>query len=695
VVVVGETGSGKTTQIPQFVADASLLRGSGLVGVTQPRRVAATSVARRVAEERGGKVGDHVGYTIRFEDKTSASTRIKFMTDGTLVRECLADPSLRRYSCLMLDEAHERSIHTDILFGLVKKALRTRRARDDLRVVITSATLDVERFAAYFNDCPVVAVPGRLHDVDIYHSKTKQVMTAHGPSTNAYVQDAVDLVLKLHRSQPAGSILLFLTGQEEIDRACRMLIEEDQHAGDLILETIPLYGSLSGEAQSRAFAKSAKGERIRKVIVATNIAETSVTVPDVRYVVDPGFVKQTTYNPERGMEALVVVPISKVSAQQRAGRAGRTSAGQCYRLYSKECYASMMQETVPEIKRSSLSSTVLYLKALGITDVLGFEYFESPDHDQLEEALLLLFCLGALNTRGAITECGLDMSKFPVEPQLARMLLRSADEGCVQEAVIIAAMLSTEPIWYSRSRNGQKDEEAEAKHASFNHRLGDHLTLLNVWRRWESDGRMHDSWPRENFLRVRSLRTARSIHTQLHGEMAKNHIPVTSCGNDSALVSRAVCAGFFANSARRIGNESAYKLLPRPSESGAIANGGLSQLIYPHPTSVFAQLNQAPPFVVFHQIVATARPFMRHILAVDHSVLVKARSPLETMITTQELCGFEPPTTRASAEATESYTSALPSKPQSLQASSGGNHKAQAIAEARARFLARKKSAKT
>ncbi|CAN0492661.1 unnamed protein product, partial [Ectocarpus sp. 12 AP-2014] len=336
LVCTGETGSGKTTQIPQYLLelvrerdadttasggkdkdkdegvalDTPAAPGDGkrpshnkkklLVAVTQPRRVAATSVAKRVADERGCRLGEEVGYSIRFEDRTGPRTRIKYMTDGVLVRECLEDPYLSRYGVVMLDEAHERSIDTDILFGLLKRALAR---RPDLRAVITSATLDVERFAAFFDGCPFISVPGRTHAVDVYHSKTRQVMTATGPASPRYVEDAVDIIRKVHRTQGPGHVLAFFTGQDEIERASRLLseavaqeeidrramgIEEEAEYGVSEMIVVPLFGALSAEAQADAFKSARAG--VRKVIMATNIAETSVTVPGVRFVVDPGYV---------------------------------------------------------------------------------------------------------------------------------------------------------------------------------------------------------------------------------------------------------------------------------------------------------------------------------------------------------------------------------------------------------------------
>ncbi|OQR96333.1 pre-mRNA-splicing factor ATP-dependent RNA helicase, partial [Thraustotheca clavata] len=488
IVCIGETGSGKTTQLPQFLLEAGY-GDSKRIGITQPRRVATTAVAKRVGEElaASGVSPKAVGYTIRFDDQCTTETKIKFMTDGILVRECLQDPLLQQYSIIMLDEAHERSIHTDILFGLLKSMLKQ---RPDLKLIVTSATLDDERFAAFFNDCPVFRVPGRSFPVDIYHSKTHQIMGKTGP-VSTYIQAAVDTTLQIHTHEPEGHILLFLTGQKEIEEACSMLNsrmrrfnEEERLNPDNPriprLLVLPLYGALSSAKQRRIFNPSSG----RKVIVCTNIAETSLTVDGVKYVVDAGFTKQKVYNPLRGLESLIIVPISQVSAQQRAGRAGRTSAGKCYRLYSKQSYESMLPETVPEIQRSNLANTILYLKVLGISDVVGFNYLDPPAEDAIIDALRQLYVLGAINDAGEVTDTGKDMAQFPLEPRLGRCLLEGIRLGCGKELMIIVAMLSVETIFMYQNEKRTHDEQDQHSIArrqatklleKHYHTKGDHL----------------------------------------------------------------------------------------------------------------------------------------------------------------------------------------------------------------------------
>jgi ATP-dependent RNA helicase DHX8/PRP22 len=476
IIVIGETGSGKTTQIPQFLLDSDGPWSKKMIAVTQPRRIAAITVAQRVADERKCALGSEVGYAVRFDDKTTEETRVKYMTDGILVRECLSDKYMSKYSVIMLDEAHERSLNTDILFGLLKAAVK---ARKDLRIIITSATLDSEKFGDYFSNCPIIRVPGRVFPVDIYHSKTRQVMTASGPSNKSYIQSTVDVVMKIHRKDEEGHILIFLTGEDEIEKACSLIRtacqQEDMPDRDLIV--LPLYSALSNEDQNKVFKSATslqqkdkygqrdEGKHIRKCVVSTNIAETSVTVPHVRFVIDAGYVKQKTFDPTRGMEALIIVPVSKISALQRAGRAGRTDSGQCFRLYSSECFNNMADETVPEIKRMNLSNTILYLKALGVRDVLSFDFIDRPSEDQAVQALVELHTLGALDDCGDITSLGRNMSQFPLEPSMSKVLIESAssDNDCLQEVIIIAAMLSVESIWYRPQRSKQENNGALVK----------------------------------------------------------------------------------------------------------------------------------------------------------------------------------------------------------------------------------------
>ncbi|KAG0465381.1 hypothetical protein HPP92_019545 [Vanilla planifolia] len=444
LVVIGETGSGKTTQVTQYLAEAGYTT-KGKIGCTQPRRVAAMSVAKRVAEEFGCRLGEEVGYAIRFEDCTGPETVIKYMTDGMLLREILVDENLSQYSVIMLDEAHERTIHTDVLFGLLKQLVKRRL---DLRLIVTSATLDAEKFSGYFFNCNIFTIPGRTFPVEILYAKQPE---------SDYLDAALMTVLQIHVTEPEGDILLFLTGQEEIDHACQSLYERMKGLGknvpDLII--LPVYSALPSEMQSRIFEPPPPGKR--KVVVATNIAEASLTIDGIFYVIDPGFAKQNVYNPKQGLDSLVITPISQASAKQRAGRAGRTGPGKCYRLYTESAYRNEMSPTtIPEIQRINLGTTTLTMKAMGINDLLSFDFMDPPSPQALISAMEQLYSLGALDEEGLLTKLGRKMAEFPLDPPLSKMLLASVDLGCSDEILTIIAMIQTETSFIGQGRSRPK-----------------------------------------------------------------------------------------------------------------------------------------------------------------------------------------------------------------------------------------------
>uniref|UniRef100_A0A665U500 RNA helicase n=1 Tax=Echeneis naucrates TaxID=173247 RepID=A0A665U500_ECHNA len=387
LVIEGETGSGKTTQIPQYLLEDGYTKGGMKIGCTQPRRVAAMSVAARVAQEMSVKLGNEVGYSIRFEDCTSERTVLKYMTDGMLLREFLTEPDLASYSVIIIDEAHERTLHTDILFGLIKDIARF---RSDLKVLVASATLDTERFSCFFDDAPVFRIPGRRFPVDIFYTKAPEA---------DYLEACVVSVLQIHVTQPPGDILVFLTGQEEIEACCELLQERCRRLGSKIAEllVLPIYANLPSDMQAKIFNPTPPGAR--KVVVATNIAETSLTIDGIIYVIDPGFCKQKSYNARTGMESLIVTPCSRASANQRAGRAGRVAAGKCFRLYTAWAFKHEMEETtVPEIQRTNLGNVVLLLKSLGINDLIHFDFMDPPPHETLVLALEQLYALVTTET---------------------------------------------------------------------------------------------------------------------------------------------------------------------------------------------------------------------------------------------------------------------------------------------------------
>lgn len=596
LIVVGETGSGKTTQTTQYLAEAGFT-DSGIIGCTQPRRVAAKSVAKRVSEEVGCILGEEVGYSIRFEECTSSNTKIKYMTDGMLQREILQDSNLKRYSVIMLDEAHERTIATDVLFGLLKKTLKN---RSDLKVIVTSATLNADKFSSYFNDAPIFSIPGRTFPVETLYSREPEA---------DYLDAALVTVMQIHLTEPTGDILLFLTGQEEIDTSSEILYERMKSLGttnvpELII--LPIYSALPTEMQSRIFEPAPHGSR--KVILATNIAETSITIDNIYYVIDPGFVKQNAYDPKLGMDSLIVTPISQAQAKQRAGRAGRTGPGKCFRLYTEAAYQSeMLPTSIPDIQRQNLSNTILMLKAMNINDPLHFDFMDPPPVNTTLAALEELYALGAIDDEGLLTRLGRNMTSFPMEPSLAKVLLAAVELGCSDDMLSIVAMLSLVNIFY---RPKEKQTEADRKKAKFHDPQGDHLTLLNIYNSWKQSG-YSNSWCFENYIQARSMKRAKDVREQLVKIMERCNHPVISCGTKTEMVRRALCAGFFRNTARR------------EAQPGA---GGYKTLIegtpvYVHPSS--ALFGKQAEWVIYHELLLTTREYMRWTTSIEPKWLVE------------------------------------------------------------------------
>jgi ATP-dependent RNA helicase DHX8/PRP22 len=596
LVVIGDTGSGKTTQITQYLAEDGYTDKGGKIGCTQPRRVAAMSVAERVAQEVGCKVGQEVGYTIRFEDKTSRDTLIKYMTDGMLLRECLVDPFLRSYSVIILDEAHERTVNTDVLFGLLKG---TCAARPDFRLIVTSATLDAEKFCHYFSDCPVFTIPGRSFPVQVLYSQEPEP---------EYLEAALRTVLRIHVSEPLGDILVFLTGQEEIETACEVLNERSARLAKTCphsLLVLPVYSALPGDLQSRIFQPAPPNSR--KVVLATNIAETSITIDGIFYVIDPGFCKQKAFNAKLGMDTLQVTPISQAQARQRAGRAGRTGPGKCFRLYTQAAHDNeMLSSAIPEIQRTNLTMTVLTLKAMGINDLIGFDFLDPPPLPSLLAAMDGLYQLGALDDEGLLTRIGRKMAEYPLEPQISRMLLRAAELRCASPVLTIAAMLSLQGSVFFRPRDRQ--DQADHRKASFHHPEGDHLTLLNVFDSWVENGRSA-GWCQEHFIQHRSMKRAADIREQLRSIMERFGERTDTVTDDTSLIRRAICSGFFMNAARRDPQEG-YRTLHD------------DQPVYIHPSSALFQ--RGPQWLLYHELVMTSREWMRDVMAVDPRWLVEA-----------------------------------------------------------------------
>ncbi|PAA76825.1 hypothetical protein BOX15_Mlig000835g4, partial [Macrostomum lignano] len=594
MVLVGETGSGKTTQIPQWclewVRDKWATTKKG-VACTQPRRVAAMSVAQRVSEEMDVQLGNEVGYSIRFEDCTSPKTMLKYLTDGMLLREGMSDPLMEAYGVIILDEAHERTLATDILMGLLKEVLKQ---RPDLKIVVMSATLDAGKFQDYFDSAPLLSVPGRTHPVEIFYTPEPE---------RDYMEAAIRTVIQIHMCEEGeGDILLFLTGQEEIEEACKRVQREVETLGQDVgqLKCIPLYSTLPPNLQQRIFEppppRRPNGAIGRKVVVSTNIAETSLTIDGVVFVIDPGFAKQKVYNPRVRVESLLVSPISKASAQQRAGRAGRTRPGKCFRLYTEKAYKNEMQEnTYPEILRSNLGTVVLQLKKLGIDDLVHFDFMDPPAPETLMRALELLNYLAALDDDGNLTELGSMMAEFPLDPQLSKMVIASCDYNCSNEILTITAMLSV-PQCFVRPVEAKKAAD-EAK-SRFAHIDGDHLTLLNVYHAFKQNHE-EPQWCYDNFVNFRSLKAADNVRTQLSRIMDRFSLRRSSTDFSSREyyinIRKALVAGFFMHVAH----------LERTGHYLTVKDNQNVQL---HPSTC---LDRKPEWVIYNEFVLTTKNYIR------------------------------------------------------------------------------------
>jgi len=587
LIVIGETGSGKTTQITQYMAEAGYT-SRGMIGCTQPRRVAAMSVAKRVSEEYGCRLGQEVGYAIRFEDQTGPDTLIKYMTDGMLLREILSDDEVSKYAVIMLDEAHERTISTDVLFGLLKAAVKKRK---ELKLIVTSATLDAEKFSTYFFNSHIFTIPGRTFPVEILYSKDPE---------QDYVEAALMTVLQIHLTEPSGDILVFLTGQEEIDTACQVLHERMQKLEAMSpppLIILPVYSALPSEMQTMIFEPPPPG--CRKCIVATNIAEASLTIDGIFFVVDPGMAKVKMYNSKTGMDSLLITPVSQANARQRSGRAGRTGPGKCYRLYTELAYRNEMLPTaVPEIQRTNLSNTVLLLKAMGIQDMLSFDFMDSPPVETLINALESLWTLGSLDDEGMLTDLGRKMAEFPMEPALSKMLLTSVDLRCSDEIMTIVAMLSVQNVFY---RPKDKQAMADQKKSKFHQPEGDHCTLLEVYKTW-AHNRFSNPWCYENFIQARALRRSQDVRKQLITLMDRYKFEIVSCGNDYNRIRRCITAGYFGNASRRDPQEG-YRTLTDHNQ------------VYIHPASALYQRN--PEWIVYHELVLTSKEYLRECSTIE------------------------------------------------------------------------------
>ncbi|TMW58519.1 hypothetical protein Poli38472_010078 [Pythium oligandrum] len=628
-ILVGATGSGKTTQVPQYLMEAGWAQkrrnGDGtprMIACTQPRRIAAITIAERVAKEVGTPLGKEVGYAVRFDEKWDPeTTQLKFCTDGMLLRETMLDPLLSRYSVIMLDEAHERNLETDLLLGLIKKI---QRKRPELRVIIASATLQVDTFTRFFRskkrklpeektekaasigDVIAVSVEGRQYPVDIEYLREP---------CGDYLEKTIETVLAIDKHEGNGDILVFLPGQDEIEYVVRTL--HDRAASHLI--ALPLYATLPAQMQQNVFLPAPRNIS-RKVIVATTIAETSVTIEGVVFVVDSCFVKLAFFNPFTGVESLLTTQVSKASAKQRAGRAGRVRPGKCFRLCTQEHFETQLsKETIPQMQRTNLASVALHLLSMGIQDIAHFEFVSPPSPEALIRALEVLYSLGAVDEQCRLIEpLGTQMAEFPVAPMLAKVLLSSFQFGCTDEVLTIASMLSVGDVFMNP--RGSKDRRAKISEAmsEFAEAEGDHLMYLKIYDEFIDNGRRRD-WCDEHMLQFQALTRATEIRKHLKRYVKRFQV-VSGAGNteqtglddnDDVKTSILKCfvSGFFSNAAKL-------------RADGVFRTIRDNRVVQIHPTSVFYHMGRVPDWIIFHQSVLTTDEYIRDISKIDPRWLV-------------------------------------------------------------------------
>ncbi|TAK80077.1 MAG: ATP-dependent RNA helicase HrpA [Betaproteobacteria bacterium] len=582
VVVCGETGSGKTTQLPKILLEMG--RGTrGRIGHTQPRRIAARSVAARIAEELGTELGGLVGYKVRFHDKLRADSAIKLMTDGILLAETQGDRELHEYDSIIVDEAHERSVNIDFLLGYLKQLVAK---RGDLKVVVTSATIDAERFAAHFGGAPVIEVSGRLYPVDVrYRPVAGDEEDTTREEEEQALADAVDEVCR----EGGGDVLVFLPGEREI-RDTAELLRKRKLAADIL----PLYSRLSAAEQDRVF----KPGGARRIVLATNVAETSLTVPGIRYVVDTGLARVKRYSYRNKVEMLRVEPISQAAAKQRAGRCGRVADGVCIRLYSEEDFARRPPFTDPELLRSSLASVILRAKSLGLSDVEEFPFLDAPSPRAVADGYALLNELGAVSEEKTLTRTGKELARLPLDPRVARMLVAARAEGCLDEVLVIAAALSVQD---PRERPMEKAAAADERHARFADERSDFLGFLKLWKLQEEPGLRRLC--RENFLSYARMREWRDVHAQLQTALAESKWPRSSVDPEKGYraIHRALLAGLLGNIGMRDESEGNY-------------TGARGIKFWVHPGS----WTQKPgKWIVAAELVETTRLYARCVAHID------------------------------------------------------------------------------
>src|SRR6185295_9663390 len=591
VVVCGATGSGKTTQLPKLCLEAG--RGvAGLIGHTQPRRIAARALASRLADEMGTTVGGAVGYKVRFNDHTGPHTRVKLMTDGILLKELESDRALRRYDTLIVDEAHERSLNIDLIFGVLKQLLPR---RPDLKVIVTSATIDPAKFAGFFAGAPVIEVSGRSYPIEVRYRPL--VAEDEDAAELSLPEGIVAAVNELNQSAPRlrGDTLVFLPGEKQIREAAEAL----EKAKLRNTEVLALYARLSAREQQRIFER----HDMQRVVLATNVAETSLTVPGIRSVVDSGLARVSRYSVRGKVQRLHIEPISKASAEQRKGRCGREAEGICIRLYSEEDFAGREDFTPPEVLRTNLASVILRMATLGLGEPENFPFLDAPDTRLVNDGVRLLQELKAMDEERRVTSLGQQIAALPVDPRLGRMLLAASHHHCLAEMVIIAAFLEAQD---PRERPADAQQQAGEKHAAFADARSDFITVLNLWRAYaEQSGALSGNqlrkWCRENFLSFMRMREWQDLHAQVSEAIAELKLRPKQVAASYADLHQAILTGFLGS----IGQLDEKREYDGPR--------GLRFIIAPGTPLA----SKPPKWVVAGSIVETTRLYARMVAAID------------------------------------------------------------------------------
>jgi ATP-dependent helicase HrpA len=609
VILAGETGSGKTTQLPKICLE--LGRGiKGMIGHTQPRRVAARTVGNRIADELGVDFGNEVGYHVRFNDQFTGDTLVKVMTDGILLAETSQDKFLEKYDTLIIDEAHERSLNIDFILGYLKRLLPRRK---DLKLVITSATIDVERFSQHFNDAPIIEVSGRTYPVELHYRPVELLSElSDGDSEELVEQAIVDVIQEIQQldrqssRKIPGDVLVFLSGEREIRELSHTLRKADfPHT-----EILPLYSRLSVSEQNRVFQK----HRGRRIILATNVAETSLTVPGIRYVIDPGFARISRYSYRSKVQRLPIEAISQASADQRKGRCGRISKGVCFRLYSEEDFRSRPEFTDPEILRTNLASVILQMLTLRLGEIEDFPFVEKPDRKQINDGFQLLHELQAVNGQRRVTEVGRSLAKIPIDLQLARMLVSANKFGSLKELLIITSALAVQD---PRDRPYDHRQAADQAHRSYWDKESDFITLLRLWndfeeRRQALTQNQLRKYCKQNFLSYLRMREWRDIHRQLHLMCRELGFRENEAAADYAEIHKALLSGLLGNIGTR--NQDNDYL------------GTRNRHFYIFPGS--SQFKNKPRWLVCAELVETTRLFGRTVARIESDWIEKLASHL-------------------------------------------------------------------